>query len=434
MKMKRFLSWMLASVLTLALAAAFPAPIFAEDPPEGLTVSLGHAWAPPGGTAFIEISVSAKSLPAGYERLRDWQFSFSGASVTTQNSYFVSDDSAGVYPFVNQTNNQIGATVGTGAWFASTEQVLAKGGAHIATIGFSVPEDAEGEIAVFISSAESLSFENADLVSVSGLRGEITLVPGKITVVKSVSGTTAPHKGGGEDYRLPAFAEEGTVRISSMLDEKGDPALTGSFGILTVPAGIGDVADGFEGIDELKGVVLRGTSLDKEAAKAIAKKGSVDSPVQVFVLYRPNGADTTAAAFEELSASDRAKVQVKGLLKAYTQVIREESGALCFVGGIAACDLGFDALTLEVTFDGERTFVSEQNRLYKTLTGVASTDGRLAQQNGVAFADGFFALTGVRISHVPEGAHTVTVTVYATEENANGNNIVVCGKTVEINA
>ena len=429
--MKRTLSFLLALVLTLALAAVFPAFSAGEERSEGLTVTLGNAYAQPGGTAFIEIFVSAGSLPEGYERLRDWQFSFSGAAVTTQNTYFTSDNSTGVYPFVNQSNNQIGATTAVGVYFASRGQVLCKGGAHIATIGFAVPEDARGEISVYIAAVESLSFENEDLAHYSAVGGEITLASGKITVVSSISGTTAPCKGEGEDLCLPSFAENGTVRITSMLDGKGDPALTGSFGVLTVPAGITDLADGLDGIDALTGVILRSTSLDKDAAKAVAGKGSAEKPLKAYILYRPNGSDTTAAAFEELSASDRAKVQVGGLLSVFGQAIREESGALCFVGGLAAEDLAFDALTLEVTFDGERTFVSEQNRLYKTLTGVISVDEETAGQNGVAYADGFFALTGVRITGVPRGQHKVSVTVYAASENVNGNSITVCSKTFE---
>ena len=82
--MKKTLSLILTLLITLGAFAVFPAFAAADGAaqPEGLKAELEEVTVDEGTeVAYLGLYVSATALPDSYERLRDWQFAFDGATL-----------------------------------------------------------------------------------------------------------------------------------------------------------------------------------------------------------------------------------------------------------------------------------------------------------------------------------------------------------------
>ena len=183
--MKKILSVFLAALMALGMVSAFAISSSAADEPQGLTLTLGTTTVAPGTeVAKVDLYISATALPANYERLRDWQFVFSGAQVDTAHAFFPVPADANVYSFTNVTNNQVGATLAAGDYFATAAGMKAAGGVKIAEIAFKVPSTAKNgdTIEVTVSSVDALSFEDSDLTPYAAKSANITIGPGKIVI------------------------------------------------------------------------------------------------------------------------------------------------------------------------------------------------------------------------------------------------------------
>ena len=183
--MKKILSVLLAVLMIVGMASVFAISSAAVDEPQGLTIKLGTTTVEPGTeVAKVDLYISATALPANYERLRDWQFVFSGAQVDTAHEYFPVPADANVYTFTNLTNNQVGATLAAGDYFGTAADLTAAGGVKIAEIAFKVPSTAKNgdTIEVTVSNVDALSFEDSTLTPYAAKNANITIVPGKIVI------------------------------------------------------------------------------------------------------------------------------------------------------------------------------------------------------------------------------------------------------------
>ena len=430
--MKKFLSMILATLMVLSLATVFTVASSATEGLTGLTVTMGTTYAEAGSTAYVDLYISADSLPAAYARLRDWQFAFEGAQVGKEPIYnVIKDGAAGLaYAFVNEGTNTIGCTTDVGDYVASAAQITCPGGMYIASIQFIVPEDATGSIEISVAAVNAIDFEDTDVNQYAEKDAEVTFVSGQIIIVDSVKGTSADVEGEGQDYIVPDF--DGNIRITSMLNEDGDPALIGEFGTLTIPASILDLADGLDEVEAATAVILKSTSLEDGDAKAVASLGDKNDPLPVYILKRANGIDTTADAFASLSNTNKAKVDVRYLLQA-VNAVSVDGSSVYFTGAIAADDLGFDSITLSITFVEEgKTFAAPVDIVYTTVTDCASVDEDTATMQGITYAEGMAYLTGAVVNGVPSGNYTVELTVYGTTADKGGNTVVVCGETITV--
>ena len=434
--MKKLLSMILAIVMVASLVTVFAVSSSADDytQPTGLTVTMGTTYATAGSEALVDIYVKADTLDAQGPMLRDWQFVFDGAEVsgnyTVACEPFEEGSTAKDYGFVNFGKNQIGNTCASDAFCTSSAKVLCKGGAYLATVGFTVPAEATGEIEVTISNVDVMHFQD-DALTQFDVKPDVTVVPGKIIVVDSVEGTTEEVEGEGEDFVVPSMSEDGKTRITDMLNADGDPALTGEFGVLTIPASILNVSDGLDGVDSIEAVILKSTALEDGDAKAVAGFGSKSSKLPVYILDRPNGCATTPEAFDTLSNTNKQKVDVQYLLQPAGFCVIGNTAT--FFGGIAADDTDFQDVAVSITFAAQgRTFCTDTTKIcYTVVSGgvkLATTD-EASVGDAEVDATAFAYISGASVKGMPAGDYTAEVTFYATTEDANGNPIVVCGNT-----
>ena len=190
--MKKILSVFLAVLMTIGMVSVFAISSAAIDgvtAPQGLTVKLGTTTVEPGTeVAYLDLCISATALPASYERLRDWQFVFSGAQVAKSHKYYTVPADSDVYAFTNLTNNQVGATLAANTYFADAASLTTGDGVKVAEIAFTVPASAKkgDEIEVTVADVDALSFENSSLTPFAAKGADITLVAGKIIIGSAV--------------------------------------------------------------------------------------------------------------------------------------------------------------------------------------------------------------------------------------------------------
>ena len=428
----RILSLVLAIVMVLSMAAVFSIASSADEAAEGLTVTVGTTYAVPGTTAWVDVYVSAKSIPAGWHHLRNWQFDFEGAAgVGERDCYASAGDKFG---FFNENTNTYGFTVDTGYDAGMPEQILALGGWKIASLSFAVPADATGTIAVSVSNVTALGFEEDDYKTPIAVDTDsVALVAGKIVVVPGISAASEYPDDPTGDFVIPTVNAAGE-RINSVYNESEDDiAVAGEYGTFIIPAcitvGIDDLFDAIE-FEEL---VLKSTAITDAQATTIAKLGSNSDPVQVYIHKRANGGGTTAAAFDSLSNLNKKKVNVMNILASYENTVKVDGNVVSFVGGIVPkADLDYSKFVLEAKFvQGENVKVisKETKKIFKTVTGLASTVETTASAQSSEYVVGSY-IAGLKINGVPAGDYTATFTFYGVTPDVNGNPIYVCSDPV----
>ena len=406
---------------------------------EGLTVSLGTAYGVPGGTASVEIFVSAQSLPYTHEMLRDWQFIFSGASIHQRAQGEAKPYTVLCYPtgsdygFVNNSKNQVGNTCDHGAYCAVASQVTARGGVWLGTVLFDVPANAEGEITVSIETVNVMHFQDQNGHQFD-VKNQITVVAGKIIVLDGVTGYSTPYEGEGEDYVLPTLSADGKTRITNALawiDDDEDVAFSGEFGALIVPAAITTNLDSvFDEVDVEK-IVLKSTEItDTADIMGVLSKGTSKNPIDVYIHDRPNGLNDTQAVFDGLSSSNKKKVTLHNILEVYPEAI-VDGNTVCFVAGIAVPDTDYEDLTFELDFGG-RVFAQATDKIYTTITGYASVNETTAATQSIEYVENMTYLTAASVSGVPSGTYDVALTLYGRTQDALGSLITVCSETVTV--
>lgn len=411
--------------------------VMEDVPVEGLTVSLGTAYAAPGGDAKVEVFISAESLPYTHEVLRDWQFRFAGAQINKRDydirTYAIDPSGTGKdYSFINLDTNTAGSTTGVECYTTSAELVTCRGGAYLGTLSFTVPANATGEIEISVAHVDVLRFQDGALNKFD-VKSQVTLNPGKIIVLDSVDGCSEVHEGEGEDYILPTFSTDGKTRITTSLTEDEEAAFFGEYGVLTIPAAITTAVDSV--FDELsrgdvEKIVLKNTMLTASDISGAVSMGTANSPVNVYIHTRPNDMNDTKKSFDSLSSSNKKKVSVHNILEVRPEVI-VDGNVVTFVAGIAVPDADYEDLTFELDFGG-RVFAQATTKIYTTITGVASTNETTAATQSITYADNMTYLTAASVKGVPSGTYDVSLTLYGRTQDALGTLITVCSETVEV--
>ncbi len=419
----RVLSSVLAIALVFSMVSVFSLGSFSESP-RGVTVALGTTYAVAGTTAKVDVYVFAEWLPETHDHIRDWQFVFSGPKIAGESDFYTSDDHP--FSFVNEEKNSAGCTSSAGQNIGTAAQVTAMGGMKIASITFEVPEDAKETISVSVE-VEVLRFESKeDTAHEYSVADSVETVAGKIYIVDSLSGSADAHNGTNEDYEIPLFNANG--QKVTKLENK---AITGTYQNLIIPSSVLEATYNSLNSATITNLILKNSEYTElpEGIKAALRKGGLTAYYQ----KRANGTDTTKNLLETFVKEEEPEnVTLKNILSACTKC-KVEGNRVSFVGGIAAKDLLYSNVTLEVRFvEKNRTFTSTVTTLYTTLRDVASTDKTTATAQHLLEADQCL-ITGLTITGVPEGTHTVEVTVYGSAMDAGGNYITVCSDTVTIN-
>lgn len=428
----RILSSVLAVLMVLSMVSVFSFGSSAEEA-KGVTVTLGTTYATAGSTALVDVYLFADSLPEGYTHLRDWQFVFKGADlVGDKGAHFIYGSNGNANCFVNTSRKAVGNSSDTGYNCGTVDQITAMGGMKIASIAFTVPGDAVGEIAVSIEKIEVLRLEKKDESGYSyfSLVEGAQTVDGKIIIVNS---TTAPAEANDDtvdEYVIPSVTESGD-RVTSLTNES---VISGTYESLTIPSSITSATKkSLQSATVSSSLILKNAGYDTLPAgiEELLDNGGFTA----YYHKKANGTDSTRAALEQYIEENSCDVTLKNILSSTSD--KKISGhTVSFVGGIVVNDLDYEDVTLEVVFEQDgrvvKTFTSTVTTVYTTITGVASVD-----QTTASAQDGFTAvgklITGMTVKNVPTGTYAVKVTVYGTTADFNGNPIVVCGDTVTIN-
>lgn len=408
----RIISCVLAVLMVVSMMTVLAVSSSAEV--AGLKVVVGNAYGVAGETAMVDIYVVASDL-GDYLKLRDWQFVFDGAKVTgTGNAYVTSDNDPKA--FANTTTNTVGCSTNNGQYVIDKFAALAVGGSKIATIAFDVPAEANADIELTISEVTSLTFETAESGNNEAAKAEV--VAGKIIPVDSLESNAPAYAGTGADYTIPSFYEG--ARVTKIA--KGGK-LSGTFGNVNVPATIASVAAaGLTGT--YASFNVKNANLDKASLGALVEKVAEDGVI--FYTKRADGTDTAFASLTDYIENDSTNEPEIANVLAQQIVVKENT--ITVLATIAAPDDEFNSIRLVVTNENGKVYEMTTKAVAGTVEGVASTSFETAEAQGITPVSGAY-LAGLKLTNVPEAYHTLTVTVYATTLDGNGNEIVVCSDT-----
>ena len=429
---KRILSFALAAFMVVSVLSFLGLGSFAAES-TGLKITVGNSYAQAGTTTYVDVFVSADSFAGNYNYLRAWQIRFTSSNPgvqilpsAEQDGYYVSGGTA--YGGSNVSLTGAFNTADTGFNIGTNEQILSKGGMKIASVAFSIPADATGEITIGITdqyfdpttggAVSTLLVEKVPGTS-KNLFEEATWESGTITILDEEVGGVAPAKAGsGEDFTVG----DG-LRVGSMAKAQ---KMTGTFGTLTIPATVTSIAKPSLSSASADAVVLKNTNLDKTSCGA-----AVEITPKLYYYQLANGLDTTLANIEDYITNDSTNepAYINGLQASATAKVN--GSAVTVLGYIAPNDLAFSDVTVEVEFVGVKTKSYTTTAVYTTLTGVATTSSVVNAATGEDLIDGTY-LTGLTVKGVPAGTYTLKVTLYATALSTNGADEVVCSDVVTI--
>ncbi len=429
---KRVLSFALAVVMVISVLALLGIGSFATES-TGLKITVGNAYANAGTTAYVDVFLSADSFAGNYDCLRSWQIRFTSSNpdvkiVDDKSGFYVNE--GGVYGFVNVSAMGAGNSSDSGKNTGTNEQILAKGGMKIATVAFSIPEDATGTIELGVTNewydnnsglpVSTLLFEQTASGTTANLFEEATYESGTITILEDEIGGVAPEKvGAGEDYTVG----EGML-VGSMT--KGGK-LIGTFSTVTIPATVTSIVKTALSGATIDAIVLKNTYLSGSGSIGAV----VENANKVYYYRLANGLDTTYAGVTEYveNESENEPEVLNGLQASATAKVN--GNAVTVLGYIAPNDLAFSDVTVEVEFVGAKTKSYTTKSVYTTLTGFATTSETVNAATGEDLINGTY-LTGLTVKGVPSGTYTLKVTLYATAMGIHGANEVVCSDTVTI--
>ena len=431
----RILSLVLALIMVVSLTAVFAVSSSAEAEPE-LTVTVGTAYAAPGTTALVEVFVSAKGFSEDYY-LRNWQFTFEGLALSGKDDVEAYVSGGGAFFTENPDGNFILNSSDSGQNCGTFEELAKFGGFKIATIGFTVPADAEvgTEIALNITKVTGLAMESATNETIDGGKDACTvnIAAGKVVVV-SGTGVAGTYVAEGEDYVIPSVNDNGerVTALGGEYDGNDDfvSYVSGEYGILTIPASIvsfetEDGDNALEGIDGVEGIVLKNAEADSSLIKSIVDTfgSSAKPPFYYHKSVQGEGISFTNA--------QKKKVTPINLLQVYAEAIPTETG-VAFVAGIATKDGDYEGeLVLSIKI-GEKTWEYKTKKVCYTLRGLATSKEEVAASTDLAYTEGITYLLGAKLNGIPAGDYTAEVTLYALTADALGSAIGVCSETATI--
>lgn len=311
--------------------------------------------------------------------------------------------------------------------------------ASIQTNGYrGIPTDVSGE-ATFIVVSGSADVDGNKVTPTA--TGELVLLPvytkqlsagspyvlcGELlmAVVDEPEGLADPAVLDGGSYTVPGTNCKGE-RVTLLAG--ASPALSGRVEYLYIPSSVVSLAGAFTELTA-DALVLKNTVLDEASAEEIERMAAV-SPVTVYCHKRTDGGDSVFSALD-----GKENVTVRNLLSALptvkTGTNAEGKNTVTVFGALSANDLSYDKITVTLTFeaDGEapKTFTQEYTTVFRTLIGYASVDETTALAQNIYYAEGASCLAGLTIRGVPAGTYDLSVAVYATVDDADGEPIEVC--------
>lgn len=226
-----------------------------------------------------------------------------------------------------------------------------------------------------------------------------------------------------EFYEIEVVNEKGET-VKSLVDENGNPVLTGSVDTLLIPASVVSLKGALDELD-VNALIIKNTKIDLATYTEIIGKGTNEDRIIVYC-HNTEAEDDT---FDQLknyidTAEENSTIILRNLLG--TVVDNIDSNVV--VGGavINAKDLNYKKLTIKMTFDDgvntPRVFTEDFTSVATTISGFATTDIETAMaQRDLKFVDEAEYLCALQINGIPEGEYDITVSVsgevydYATE-------------------
>jgi hypothetical protein len=375
----------------------------ADTAQNGIAVIIGNAYGAPGGTAHVDIFVHADELDPSLLGLRNWQFTFDGLELsgTEDLKPYVS----GKLPSgtENLLNNEAMCSSDTGENCGTVAQILAEGGWKIATIGFTVPADAQpgDTYELNITDITSLAFETPAYTYVF-MADSAYVVSGTVRVVAGTEGVADAVEGAGEDYAIPS------VNAANELVSDIGSGITGSFGTLTIPASVtetfklGRKTTKFDGITALDSLILLNADMNESELDyifALAENVDEINGINVYYVQKATKDGLTAACLEALESEDKDFLNPQNVLKVTN--VAAAGSMLNVTGSVADGKTTLPGCFFEIKFaEADKTFVINSSGL------------------------------GASVAGIPSGTHTVSVTLYTYVESAGGAQICVCSDTV----
>ncbi len=428
----RFVSLFLMFVMVFSAVAVFSLGSFSENDPAGVTVSVGSTYAVRGGTAILDIYVSAEQLPATYDHLNDWTISFSGAQLKAVGSeFYVSGGNA----FSSVYDNTAACVAGENFNIGTSDQILSMGGMKIASLAFEVPEDAPSRISVSVDEVLALRFAKKDwkrnlddpddTTGLYSVAETVQTVSGTIYVESSVTGSPDPHVGTGEDYEIPMYNSKGE-RINNL----GENLITGTYRTLLIPAEVVEISENALSSATVAGLILKNSQYTELPAgiQEVIRRGNLT----VYYQRNANGTDTTKDVLEKfISEENLQNVELKNNLMVHDEC-KVDGNRVSFIGGVTSEDSFFSKFIMEVYFpEHDRMFTAEYEIFYRTLKDVASVIPEIAEESNLLLVD-MSHIVGLTVTGMPDGQYTAVVTIYGISLDAGGNRVAVCSDSVTI--